>query len=133
MLDLTTREEEIEQLIFPANLLFDSDERNKWFKQFAMTYGFDSEEYLALIEKAAKAETAEDRAAALHEAEEMLLEEMPICPLVTLQSAYIKSKLLSGFDTDYYGVTDFKRVKMKNYMDYKPDEDAEETNNNAEE
>lgn len=45
ILDLTTREKEIEQLIFPANLLFDSDERNKWFKQFAMTYGFDSEEY----------------------------------------------------------------------------------------
>lgn len=45
VLDLTTREKEIEQLIFPANLLFDSDERNRWFKQFAMTYGFDSEEY----------------------------------------------------------------------------------------
>ena len=60
-----------------------------------------------------------DRAAALHEAEEMLLDEMPICPLVTLQSAYIKSKILSGFDTDYYGVTDFKRVKMNDYMGYK--------------
>ncbi len=87
--------------------------------------GFDNEKYLKIIEKAAAAETAADRAAALHEAEKMLLDEMPICPLVTLQSAYIKSKLLSGFDTDYYGVTDFKRVKMKNYMDYKPDEDAE--------
>lgn len=43
--DLTTREREIEQLIFPANLLFDSDERNKWFKQFAKTYGFDTYEY----------------------------------------------------------------------------------------
>lgn len=95
--------------------------------------GFDSEEYLAIIEKAAKAESAADRAAALHEAEEMLLEEMPICPLVTLQSAYIKSKLLSGFDTDYYGVTDFKRVKMKNYMDYKPAEDGEEENKGAKE
>lgn len=45
VLDLTTREKEIEQLIFPANLLFDSDERNKWFKQFAKTYGFDTDEY----------------------------------------------------------------------------------------
>ena len=45
VLDLTTREKEIEQLIFPANLLFDSDERNNWFKQFAKTYGFDSDEY----------------------------------------------------------------------------------------
>lgn len=45
VLDLTTRQKEIEQLVFPANLLFHSDERNKWFKQFAKTYGFDSEEY----------------------------------------------------------------------------------------
>ena len=94
--------------------------------------GFDSEKYLEIIEKAAKAKTAADRAAALHEAEEMLLDEMPICPLVTLQSAYIKSKILSGFDTDYYGVTDFKRVKMKNYMDYKPEEVEEEKNNSEE-
>lgn len=45
VLDLTAREKEIKQLIFPANLLFDSDERNNWFKQFAKTYGFDSDEY----------------------------------------------------------------------------------------
>ncbi len=45
VLDLTTREKEIEKLIFPSNLLFDSNERNEWFKQFAKTYGFESEEY----------------------------------------------------------------------------------------
>ncbi len=45
VLDLTTRDKEIEQLIFPANLLFDSDGRNDWFEQLAMKYGFQSEEY----------------------------------------------------------------------------------------
>ena len=45
VLDLTTRKKEIEQLVFPANLLFDASERNKWFKEFAKTYGFDSKEY----------------------------------------------------------------------------------------
>ena len=45
VLDLTTREKEIEQLIFPANLLFDSDGRSEWFEQLAMRYGFNSEEY----------------------------------------------------------------------------------------
>jgi hypothetical protein len=36
-----------------------------------------------------------------------------------------ESDILSGFDTDYYGVTDFKRVKMKDYMDYKEEESEE--------
>lgn len=45
VLDLTSRELEIAQLCFPANLLFDNDGYNAWFKQFAKTYGFDSEEY----------------------------------------------------------------------------------------
>lgn len=45
VLDLTTREKEIEQLIFPANLLFDSDGRSEWFEQLAMRYGFNSKEY----------------------------------------------------------------------------------------
>ena len=46
-------------------------------------------------------------------------------PLVTLQSAYVSSKLLKGFKTTYYGTVDFKQVKMKNYMDYKPQENEE--------
>ena len=45
VLDLTTRELEIHQLMFPANLLFDNDGYNQWFKLFAITYGFESEEY----------------------------------------------------------------------------------------
>ena len=88
--------------------------------------GYANGKYADLIKKAYTAENEDDRAAALREAEKILVEDMPVCPLVTLQSAYVKSKVLSGFDTDYYGVTDFKRVKMKNYMDYKPDEEAEQ-------
>lgn len=84
--------------------------------------GYDNDKYVELIEKAFEATDAKERAAALHEAEALLLEDMPICPIVTLKSAYVKSKVLSGFETNYYGVTDFKNVKMKNYMDYKEDE-----------
>ena len=45
VLDLSTREREIAQLMFPVNLIFDNSAYNAWFKQFAKTYGFDSEEY----------------------------------------------------------------------------------------
>ncbi len=86
--------------------------------------GYNSEAYNELIEKAAAA-SGKDKAALLHEAEKLLLEDMPVMPLVTLQSAYLNSKLLSGFKTTYYGTVDFKRVKMKNYMDYKPVEEEE--------
>lgn len=104
---------------FSGNGINFDDDSYPYFKHVT---GFESDDYTKLIEDAFKAENAKDRAALLHEAEKLLLEEMPVCPLVTLQSAYVKSKLLSGFETDYYGVTDFKRVKMKNYMDYKEEE-----------
>lgn len=84
--------------------------------------GYDNDKYTKLIEKAYDAKNEKDRAAALHEAEKLLVQDMPVCPLVTLQSAFIKSKILSGFETDYYGVTDFKQVKMKDYMNYKEEE-----------
>lgn len=84
--------------------------------------GYSSEAYNELIEKAFAAADADERADALHEAEKLLMEDMPICPLVFMKSAYLSSKILSGFKTDYYGMTDFTRVKMKNYMKYKTEE-----------
>lgn len=45
VLDLSTREFEVSQLIFPANLLFDNSGYNSWYKDFAKNYGFDSAEY----------------------------------------------------------------------------------------
>ena len=107
------------------------DMLDKSYPVYPHVTGYDNEAYTALIKKAYEAKSEEDRAKALHEAEKLLINDMPICPIVTLQSAYIKSDLLSGFDTDYYGVTDFKRVKMKNYMDYK-EEESEETAPSAE-
>ncbi len=101
------------------------DMLDKNYPVFGHVTGYNNKNYTALIKKAYEAKTEEERAKALHDAEKLLLEDMPICPLVTLQSAYVKSDILSGFDTDYYGVTDFKRVKMKNYMDYKEEESEE--------
>lgn len=84
--------------------------------------GFENAAYTELIEKAYAATDEDERAALLHDAEKLLVEEMPVCPVVTLRSAYIASDILSGIKTTYYGTTDFKRMKMKNYMDYKEEE-----------
>lgn len=45
VLDLTSREREIEELMFPANLVFDSQGRDDWFTEFIEHYGLKSEEY----------------------------------------------------------------------------------------
>ncbi len=104
---------------------YGSDLYSDTFEVYGHPSGYSSDEYDELIEKAYAEKDSDAKAAILHDAEKLLMEDMPICPLVYLKSAYIKSKILSGFDANYYGVTDFKRVKMKNYMDYKETE-AEE-------
>lgn len=81
--------------------------------------GYSSEEYDALIDKAYETEDEDERASLLHEAEKLLMEDMPVCPMAFMQSAYLSSGILSKIKTNYYGATDFKRMKMKNYMDYK--------------
>jgi ABC-type transport system substrate-binding protein len=95
--------------------------------------GYNNPAYVEIIEKAYAATDAKERANLLHEAEKLLVDDMPICPIVTLQSAYISSKILSGIKTTYYGTTDFRRMKMKNYMDYKEDENAPATESVEEE
>ncbi len=80
--------------------------------------GYSSEAYDKLIDKAFAAETSEDELKALHEAEKMLLDDMPVVPVVFQQDAYLASGELSGIESSYWG-RDFKRTKMKSYMAYK--------------
>ncbi len=82
--------------------------------------GYASADYDALIDSVYNAATAAERSDALHQAEAKLAEDMPAIPVVFLKNAYLSnSKVLSGFKTTFWGTTDFKKVKMKNYMDYK--------------
>ena len=48
----------------------------------------------------------------------MLLDDMPVIPVVFQQDAYLASDEISGVDSGYWG-RDFKRVKMNDYMGYK--------------
>ncbi len=82
--------------------------------------GYRSEEYDKLIEEAFEELDPAKRAEKLHDAEELLMEDMPIMPIIFNQKAYTTdSTVVSGFSSDYYTSTNFNRVEMKNYYDWK--------------
>ncbi len=81
--------------------------------------GYSNPDYDALIESAFAEKDRAARATILHQAEQKLLEDMPVCPLVFLQDAYIYTDVLSGIKSTYYGTRDFKKTKLKDYMTYK--------------
>ncbi len=85
--------------------------------------GYKSEEYDAIIERAFAEKDRAARASILHEAERKLMEDMPVCPIYFLQDAYLIHEDLSGYTSTYYAVRDFRRMKLKNYMDYLPEEE----------
>ena len=90
--------------------------------------GYASEEYDALIAAAFAEKDRAKRAEILHDAEELLMEDMPVIPLVFLQDAYLTHKDLTKVKSTYYGTRDFKDTKLKNYMKYKA---ATDTTNDA--
>ena len=87
--------------------------------------GYLSEEYDAIIEEAFAEKDRAARAAILHRAESKLMEDMPVCPILFLQDAYLIHPELSGYKSTYYATRDFKRMKLKNYTQYLPEEETE--------
>ena len=99
------------------------DMASETYDLYGHVSGFNSEEYNALIESVYNETDKAKQYELLHDAEEMLLDEMPVMPLVFLKDAYIANgKVISGIKTDYYGTRDFKDLKQKNYMKYKETE-----------
>ena len=86
--------------------------------------GYDNPEYDAIIEKAYKETDKNKRAELLHEAEALLMKDMPITPLVQLQNGYMSNSDLSGVKTNYYGAFMFTKAVLKNRDKY---EEPEET------
>ena len=85
--------------------------------------GYDSEEYTAKIEEAFAEKNIEARADILHEAEKMLLEDMPVIPVVFNQQATLTHKDLSKVVSTYYVPALFTKAKLKNWEDYVPAEE----------
>lgn len=84
--------------------------------------GYESEKYSSLITDALGETDLKQKAAILHEAESVLLEEMPVIPIVYNKSITFKSKKLSKVSYSYYGCPIFTKTKLKNYKDYIPTE-----------
>ncbi len=80
--------------------------------------GYANPEYDALIEQAYAEKKAAKRAELLHKAEKMLLNDMPIMPLVELQSGFLKGKDLKGVKVNYFGMPDFTGATLKNASKY---------------
>lgn len=86
--------------------------------------GYNNEEYNALIEQAFAETDAAKRAELLHNAEKILVEDMPIIPLFVYEDAYLISKDLKKVGTKYYAYRDFAKTTLKDYERFK-EEDAE--------
>lgn len=80
--------------------------------------GYSNPEYDALIAQAYAEKNATKRADLLHQAEKMLMNDMPIMPLVELQSGFLKHKDLQGVKVNYYGMPDFTSATLKNASKY---------------
>ncbi len=80
--------------------------------------GFDDEEYNALIESAFAEKDINARATLLHQAESMLLDKMPIIPIIFNQDAYVTSNQLSKVGSSYYANRIFTKTRLKNYELY---------------
>lgn len=78
--------------------------------------GYDSEEFNTKIDEAFKANTdTKLRTTRLHEAEQKLVEEMPVIPIIFNQNATLIRKDLSKYDFTYYGSPLFAKMKLKNH------------------
>jgi len=88
--------------------------------------GYDSDKYNKKMEEVFKATDAEARASLLHEAEKILLDEMPVIPIIFNQNAYVAKKDISKYSFTYYGTPVIKKMKLKDYELYVPKEEEEE-------
>ena len=58
------------------------------------------------------------RSTLLHKAEELLMDDMPVIPVVYNQNAVLIHKDLSKVEATYYTPAYFRKTKLKNYEDY---------------
>lgn len=95
------------------------DMNSETYDLYGHISGYSDADYDALIESAFAEKSRTARATILHQAEEKLLEDMPVIPLVFLQDAYLYTDVISGIETTYYGTRNFNDLTQKDYMSYK--------------
>lgn len=85
--------------------------------------GFNSDAYNKKISAAFKEKDLDKRAKLLHEAEDILMSEMPIMPIIFNKSVMLESDELSSVDYDYFGSPIFTKTELSDYEKYIPEEE----------
>ena len=80
--------------------------------------GYDSETYNTLMEEIFAEKTVANRADKLREAEGILMNDLPIIPVVFNLDATVTSSKLKGETVDYYNVTNFRKASIGSYAKY---------------
>ena len=87
--------------------------------------GYKNDAYTALIEEAYAAADSATRTQKLHEAEELLMADLPVIPVVYNQTVNLASDELSKYEITYYGTPVFTKLVLKNYLLYAPAKEEE--------
>ncbi len=95
--------------------------------------GWVNSDYDSYISAAYNARSEEKRAEYLAKAEEILLEEAPIAPIVFNQSFAFVSGDLTGIEVDGFGHFILNGATQANYHDYLPKEEVEDEEGDSEE
>lgn len=77
--------------------------------------GFNNKDYNNLIQAAYEEDDMAIRTSLLHTAEQLLLEEMPVIPVLFNQSATLVSGSLDRVYTSYYGYNVLNRAELRNW------------------
>ena len=80
--------------------------------------GYDSEEYNNIMEEYHGTKDLAKKAELLHKAEELLMTDLPVIPIIYNQNAIMISKDLSNVNPTFYQPAYFKKAKQKNYELY---------------
>ena len=80
--------------------------------------GYNSAAYNEKIEAAEKEANSDGRAVLLHEAEDILLADMPVMPIIFNMNATMQSKELSKVEFTYYQTPVFTKTVLKDYEKY---------------
>lgn len=94
--------------------------------------GWVNNRYNELLTAAYKS-TGEDRAAMLSEAEKLLVESAPVCPIIYNESFMLVSSEISGVYVDGVGNFAFNSTVQSNYHDYLEKEPAEDVSGKEDE
>ncbi len=82
--------------------------------------GYRNDAYTQLIDSAFKTFDLNERARLLHEAEEILMNDLPLIPIVYNVDVTLVSEELSKVKFSYYGAPVFTKTQLKNYLLYAP-------------